>query len=118
MIEFLMGLNEVYTVVRRNIIMMNPLPSMAQAFSLLIQEEKQSEFKPTGRMPMDSTSINAGVFNDKVQIGRTFKTNYQNNSSGNNYYQGSNSGRNAIICDFCKKAGHIREKCYKLHGYP
>ena len=23
-----------------------------------------------------------------------------------------------MICDFCKKQGHIKEKCYKLHGYP
>ncbi|XP_015168590.1 uncharacterized protein [Solanum tuberosum] len=40
LIQFLMGMNEVYTVVRGIILMMNPLPSMAQAFSLLIQEEK------------------------------------------------------------------------------
>lgn len=40
LIQFFMGLNEVYIVVSRNILMMNPLPSMAQAFSLLIQEEK------------------------------------------------------------------------------
>lgn len=33
LIQFLMGLNKVYTTVRGNILMMNPLPSMAQAFS-------------------------------------------------------------------------------------
>ncbi|XP_009775629.1 uncharacterized protein [Nicotiana sylvestris] len=36
-IQFLMGLNEVYTVVRGSILMMNHLSSMAQAFALLIQ---------------------------------------------------------------------------------
>ena len=36
LIHFLMGLNEVYTVIRGNILMMNPLPSMGHAFSLLI----------------------------------------------------------------------------------
>ncbi|XP_075097880.1 uncharacterized protein LOC142175199 [Nicotiana tabacum] len=35
LIQFLMGLNEVYITVRGSILMMNPLPSMAQAFSLL-----------------------------------------------------------------------------------
>ena len=54
LIHFLMGLNEVYTVIRGNILMMNPLPSMGQAFSLLIQEEKQKEFKPVGRISTDS----------------------------------------------------------------
>ncbi|XP_070049340.1 uncharacterized protein [Nicotiana tomentosiformis] len=46
LIQFLMGLNEVYIVVRGSILMMNPLPSIAQAFSILIQEEKQRKVKP------------------------------------------------------------------------
>ena len=33
LIQFLMGLNEVYTVIRGNILMLNPLPSLAQTFS-------------------------------------------------------------------------------------
>ncbi|XP_075107148.1 uncharacterized protein LOC142180119 [Nicotiana tabacum] len=45
LIQFLIGLNEVYTVVRGSILMMNPLPSIAHAFSILIQEEKQREVK-------------------------------------------------------------------------
>ncbi|XP_015166201.1 uncharacterized protein [Solanum tuberosum] len=40
LIQFLMGLNEVYTVIRGSVLMMSLLPSMAQAFSILIQEEK------------------------------------------------------------------------------
>lgn len=40
LIQFLMGLNEVYTVVRGSILMMNPLPTIAQGFSILIQDEK------------------------------------------------------------------------------
>ena len=65
LIQFLMGLNEVYTVVRGNILIMNPLPSTGQAFSLLIQQEKQREFKPIGRMPTDPVSLNAKVLDNK-----------------------------------------------------
>ncbi|XP_075084488.1 uncharacterized protein LOC142167906 [Nicotiana tabacum] len=43
LIQFLMGLNKVYIVVRGSILMMNPLSTLAQAFSLLIQDEKQRE---------------------------------------------------------------------------
>ena len=57
--------------------MMNPLPFMGQTFSLLIQEEKQREFKPTGRVPTDLISLNTNVVGNK----RIFRTNYQ----GNNY---------------------------------
>ena len=40
-IQFLMGLNESYTSVRGNILMMPPLPSLSQIYSLLVQEERQ-----------------------------------------------------------------------------
>lgn len=70
LIQFLIGLNEVYTMVRGNILMINPLPSMAKEFSLLIQKEKHRVFRSISRMPMDSTSLNAGVLNNKVQAGR------------------------------------------------
>lgn len=39
--------------------MMTPLPSMAQAFSILIQEEKHREFKPSNVLNMEFTSLNA-----------------------------------------------------------
>jgi len=40
------------------------------------------------------------------------------NSGGTNPSHGSNSGKSAMFCDFCKRTGHIKAKCYKLHGYP
>ncbi|XP_070014377.1 uncharacterized protein LOC142175145 [Nicotiana tabacum] len=61
LIQFLMGLNEVYTMVRGSILMMNPLPSLAQAFSLLIQEEKQREIKPSNQLMFESTSLNVNT---------------------------------------------------------
>ncbi|XP_015078809.1 uncharacterized protein LOC107022728 [Solanum pennellii] len=73
LIQFLMGLNEAYTIIRGSILMMKPLPSMGQAFALLIQEEKQREFKPNSQLFADSPSM---------------------------------------------RLGHIKDKCYKLHGYP
>ncbi|XP_019266947.1 PREDICTED: uncharacterized protein LOC109244334 [Nicotiana attenuata] len=73
LIQFLMGLNEVYTVVRGSILMMNPLPTIAQAFSILIQEEKQREAKPSNSFSMDSAALNvSGSGNGN------FRTNYNN----------------------------------------
>lgn len=134
LVQFLMGMNEAYTVVRGNILMMNPLPSMAHAFSLLIQEEKQREFRPSSRVPMESASlsVNTSNSNGKGPAGRNYKTSFSNNNysgsnstsgnnnnyGGSNYHSGSSSNRNVMFCDLCKKTGHIREKCYKLNGYP
>ncbi|KAH0650929.1 hypothetical protein KY284_030841 [Solanum tuberosum] len=121
LIHFLMGLNEVYTVVRGNILMMTPLPSMAQAFSILIQEEKQREFKQNNQLFMESTSLNASSSGGSSS--RAFKTNYSpsNCPPRPNYASGSTSGNYSTkrpMCEYCKKTGHTKDKCYKLHRYP
>ena len=40
-IRFLRGLNEQYSIVRSNIMMMKPLPDLDKVFSILIQQERQ-----------------------------------------------------------------------------
>ncbi|XP_015168339.1 uncharacterized protein [Solanum tuberosum] len=89
LIQFLMGLNEVYTVVRGSILMMNPLPTMAQTFSILVQEEKQREVKPHSRVHLDSTSLNVSASSSSGSrhsiAGNntsTFRTNYTPNRGG------------------------------------
>ncbi|KZV40890.1 hypothetical protein F511_05135 [Dorcoceras hygrometricum] len=48
LLQFLMGLNDSYMNVRSQILMMNPLPRVGQAFSLLSQEESHRTFSTTG----------------------------------------------------------------------
>jgi len=48
LIQFLMGLNESYTPVRGNILIMKPLPTLSQLYSLLVQEEKQRQVRSGG----------------------------------------------------------------------
>uniref|UniRef100_A0A0V0IKK6 Putative ovule protein n=1 Tax=Solanum chacoense TaxID=4108 RepID=A0A0V0IKK6_SOLCH len=60
LIQFLMGLNDVYTVIRRSIIMMNPLPSIAHAFSLLVQDEHQREIKSSNHFNVESSVLHVG----------------------------------------------------------
>ena len=45
LIQVLMGLNEVYQMVRSNILMLNTLPSVTYAYTMVIQEEQQREIK-------------------------------------------------------------------------
>ena len=46
LMQFLMSLNDGYQVVRSNILMMNPLPTVSQASSIVLQEEQQREIRP------------------------------------------------------------------------
>ncbi|XP_070014754.1 uncharacterized protein [Nicotiana sylvestris] len=100
-----MGLNETYIVFRGSILMMNPLPIIAHAFSLLIQEEIQREIKPHNHLALESSALN--VSTNRIA---SFQTNYSTNNS--------QSYRNRPFCDYYKRPGHTREKCYTLHGYP
>ncbi|KAL3360867.1 hypothetical protein AABB24_014020 [Solanum stoloniferum] len=128
LIHFLMGLNELYTTIRGNILMMSVLPSMAQAFAILSQEERQREVKPHNNTALESTSLSASATHNNIGP-KGFKTNYNsyrgsasnsNTSNTNNMFRGSSStgNRSNLFCDFCKRSGHTKERCYKLHGYP
>ncbi|XP_070035539.1 uncharacterized protein [Nicotiana tomentosiformis] len=128
LIQFLTGLNELYTIVRGSILMMNPLPSLAQVFSILIQEEKQREMRPQSQLLMESTTLNAGragnnnFRNTNGNGYNNFKMNYNqqaNNNTGSSVFRGSYpQNRSRLYCEFCKRPGHSKDKCYKLHGYP
>ncbi|KAH0684052.1 hypothetical protein KY285_021543 [Solanum tuberosum] len=123
LIHFLMGLNEMYTAIRGHILMMSILPSMAQAFAILSQEEKQREVKPHNHTALDSTSLNvfASTYNSAGTKGGPRTTyNSSRESAGNtNVFRGNSStSRTSLFCDFCRRTGHTKDRCYKLHGYP
>ncbi|GAB4852776.1 hypothetical protein Ancab_040558 [Ancistrocladus abbreviatus] len=103
LLQFLMGLNDDYNMMRENIFMMNPLPSIGQAYSLLVQEEKQREIKSSSHFLIDSASLNVNV--------NAYRGNTMNKEK-------NGSRKSSWICTFCKKPGHLVEKCFKLHGYP
>ena len=57
LLQFLMGLNEVYQAVRSNILMLNPLPSVSHACSIVIQEEQQREIKNSHQAEFGSSAF-------------------------------------------------------------
>nr|XP_016437721.1 PREDICTED: uncharacterized protein LOC107763743 [Nicotiana tabacum] len=116
LIQFLMGLNEVYTTMRGSILMMKHLPSLAQAFPLLVQEEKQREFKPNNQLSLESTSLHVNTAPSQHQNpfgAQNFKTHYTAKS-------GHFKGR--PFCDYCKRPCHTKDKgkgtVANVHGVP
>jgi hypothetical protein len=45
-IQFLMGLNETYSNVKDQIMLMDPIPQVSKVFSLIQQQEKQHQMLP------------------------------------------------------------------------
>ena len=90
--KFLMRANDVFSQVRIQILLVDPLPSINKAHSLFIQEETQ-------RSVTNSVRVESTVLATK--------------SSSNN-----SKGKERPLCTHCGKLGHIMDKCYKLHDFP
>lgn len=99
-VKFLAGLNESYTIIRRQIIMKKVLPSLGVIYNILDQDDSQKGFSTTVPSPT-AFQVSENNLTEK-------SISYVQN--------GPNKGR--PICSFCKRVGHIAERCYKKHGFP
>ncbi|XP_050258856.1 uncharacterized protein LOC126703827 [Quercus robur] len=90
--KFLMGVNDVFSQVRTQILLMDPLPSINKAHSLFIQEEMQRSVTNFVRVESTVLATKSSTTNPK--------------------------GKERLLCTHCGKLGHTVDKCYKLHGFP
>ena len=90
--KFLMGVNNSFSQVRTQILLMDPLPFVNEAHFLFIQEEMQRSMHNIVRVEPTILAIK---------------------NSGNNF-----KGKERPLCTHCGKLGHTVDKCYKLHGFP
>ena len=107
--QFLNRLSDCYSQVKTQILMMEPVPSIDKAFSLVIQEERQRFSTSNSAPSIESTTL--AVKNQVFNQGS-----HSNNSNGRNFKGNATKGR--LVCSHCGKLGHIMEKCYKLVGFP
>ncbi|XP_075095218.1 uncharacterized protein LOC142173512 [Nicotiana tabacum] len=133
LIQFLMGLNDSYGQARGTILMMNPLPSINHAYSLVLQDESQKEVFSNPLISPDSSSFMATNQNNFAQrSARQMQRNpMQHQKFGNNIQKVTHSTqRNTtfkgkktkfnpnITCSHCKKVGHTVSDCYRIIGFP
>lgn len=99
--QFLMGFHSGYIVSRGHLLMMNPWPTINQAYMLTKQKEKQ------WKVTSSDTPIAMMV---STPILPHINTNSQRTSNDNS----------VIILEYtyCHGKNHTKDKCYKLVGYP
>ena len=121
LMQFLMGLNESYSAVRGQILLMNPLPSVRQAYSAVSQEEKQ-RLLSTHTMPDQGGSAAMAVRTGSKPHQYAAAARPSNVPQENRRYdhdkRRAGSFRGRPQCTHCGDMGHFIEKCYQLHGYP
>ena len=108
--QFLMGLNESYSQIRGQILLIDPLPSINKVYSQLIQDESQRAI---------GHSIGAYVESTALAIEASGGSSYGGGNASSHVGKGNkNKGEERPICSHYGIIGHVAEKCYKLHGYP
>jgi hypothetical protein len=124
-----MGLNESFSHVRGQILLMDPLPSINKIFSMVVQEERQREitstfFAPLAHTPAAMTtkytSLAAMVpkYAPKYASPAAMAPKYAPPSSLRYHFSKTQySHKERPICTHCGLLGHIIERCYMLHGY-
>ncbi|PNX62575.1 retrovirus-related Pol polyprotein from transposon TNT 1-94, partial [Trifolium pratense] len=91
-IRFITGLNDNFSTVKSQILLIDPLPPINKVFHMVIQHERQGNFTE----PDES----------KILV---------NAAKSNKAVSGSKPPRN---CTFCGKDNHFVENCFKKNGVP
>ncbi|XP_062080124.1 uncharacterized protein LOC133784868 [Humulus lupulus] len=111
---FLTGLNKSFHVVREQILLNDPFPNLSKVLSIVIQEEiKRKLGHPhttiaTAHIPRPSN-------NPKPTNTNPINPNPSYPSSTN---PNSRNYKIRPICTHFNKPGHLKEKCYFIHGFP
>ncbi|KAK2361432.1 putative mitochondrial protein [Trifolium repens] len=88
-VRFITGLNESFSTVKSQILLMEPLPPLNKVFSMVLQHERQNNLAPGD----ESLALVNAVKSGKQK-------------------QGSR------VCTFCGKDNHTVDNCFKKHGVP
>ncbi|XP_031280248.1 uncharacterized protein LOC116138703 [Pistacia vera] len=120
-LQFLMGLNDSYSPIRDQIMLMDPIPPVTKVFSLIQQQEKHHQlipsFSPTETLALAAQKSFPPKSNHKSKKDRPYYTHCKiTGHSMENYFKLGNAI--APLCSHCHLTGHSVEKCYKLMGYP
>ncbi|XP_073136145.1 uncharacterized protein [Henckelia pumila] len=96
LLQFLMGLNDSFAHVRSQILLMDPLPTVGQAYALISQEESHRSLM----VPPSSLS----------DLGTSAFYSAQNKPEVRK--------KEPLYCVYCNWPGHTKATCFKLVGYP
>lgn len=90
-----MGLNESFDPIRSQILVLDPLPSVNKAYSMVLRVEKQRSVQ------IDlAAQINTSENNNAMLVKTTPQSNSRNNGGRRN------QKKDDRICDHCKTPGH------------
>ncbi|GJX35611.1 putative RNA-directed DNA polymerase [Tanacetum coccineum] len=105
--QFLMGLDTDFGVIKTQILAMNPIPTLGNAYYLVAKDERQRTISGEKKAPPESAAFKA------------FKPYWRENNVSQNktvpkYLK---RGDTEEKCTKCGRSGHTRYGCFKIIGY-
>lgn len=96
---FLMDLNDDFSHIRGQILLLEPLSSITKVYSLVIQDEKHNEVAFGWETRVDNT---VAFINKRIDSGK-----------GKPQFK-----KDKLLCSHCGMTNYTMDKCYKLYEYP
>ncbi|KAK9678247.1 hypothetical protein RND81_11G198700 [Saponaria officinalis] len=104
-LTFLMGLNDTYDTLRTQILSTEPMPTINKVYSFVQQIESQKMISNVINITQDASALvvnKYGVYSPGA-------------SQWNSVKRENKRSRDDRWCSMCKKAGHTRDTCFRLH---
>ncbi|XP_068647970.1 uncharacterized protein [Aristolochia californica] len=126
--SFLMGLNDSFSHVRGQLLLMDLMPPLNCVFSLVVQEEQQRRTTHASGSNAPTDTMAFAVKSEKTEVSKSGNNNDRgynaprhppyHTSRTQNSSAHRNQNKDKYYCTHCKIADHTISRCFKLHGYP
>lgn len=103
-----MGPNDSYANIRGQIINKKNMPSFSDIYNMLDQDQGQRTVVQILKAMFPSSA-----FHVTRKVSSDSGVEYESSVNAKNYQQ-----KPRHVCTHCRVVGHLKERCYKLHGYP
>lgn len=99
LIQNLMGLNDSYDSIRDQILLLDPIPSVTKAYSMVLRVEKQIE---TNVQFEETIEQSAHLVRSGYNTNSRFQSQFERAKKGDKYYS------------YCKETNHTKDNCLNL----
>ncbi|CAH9123042.1 unnamed protein product [Cuscuta epithymum] len=115
LMEFLMGLDNHYEPLWNQILGVDPLPTVNQAFFRIQQVEMQKFISNQDCDVSGGMAMAANKYNQVPNI-QSINSDYKTMNKAD--YLKSKLEKQSLLCVHCNKTGHLMKDCFEIKGYP
>nr|GEW77549.1 putative reverse transcriptase, RNA-dependent DNA polymerase, Gag-polypeptide of LTR copia-type [Tanacetum cinerariifolium] len=109
--EFLMGLDDQFSVIKTQILAMKPTPDLSAAYHLVAKDEQQRTIVSSKGPVREVAAFHTSFQGRREQTRNQQEKGWTKNKSG---FQANKTEK----CSECRREGHNKSGCFKIIGYP